>query len=60
MWDHVQEGAINVTWISTTLANGSFIGVKDGLYDQERAQTIGVVDGSYAASDKAAAKRLII
>jgi hypothetical protein len=35
MWDHVQEGEINVTWISAAFANGSFIGVTDGLYDQK-------------------------
>jgi hypothetical protein len=40
MWDNIQEGEINVTWISTVLTHSSSIGVTDGLYDREPARTV--------------------
>ncbi len=30
MWDYIQEGEIDVTWISTAITTGTFIGVTDG------------------------------
>jgi hypothetical protein len=32
MWDYIQQGEIDVTWISTAFTTGTFIGVTDGSY----------------------------
>jgi hypothetical protein len=40
MWDYIQEGEIDVTWISTALANGSFISVADVSYDRDHASMV--------------------
>jgi hypothetical protein len=40
MWDYIQEGEIDVTWISTALTTGTFIGVTDGSYDRACASTV--------------------
>jgi hypothetical protein len=34
MWVYIQEGEIDVTWISTALTTGTFIGVTDGSYNR--------------------------
>jgi hypothetical protein len=43
MRDYIQEGEIDVTWISTALTTGTFIRVTDGSYDRVR---IGAISGS--------------
>jgi hypothetical protein len=43
MWDYIQEGEIDVTWISTALTTGIFIGVTDRSYNRIRT---GAVSGS--------------
>jgi hypothetical protein len=40
MWDYIQEGEIDVAWISVALTTGMFIGVTDGSYDQVYARAI--------------------
>jgi hypothetical protein len=40
MWDYIQEGEIDVTWICTALTTGTFIGVTDGSYDRVRAGAV--------------------
>ncbi len=43
MWDYIQEGEIDVTWIGTALTTGTFIGVTDRSYGRVGA---GAVSGS--------------
>ncbi len=40
MWDYIQEGEMDVTWISTALTSGTFIRVTDGSYDRARAGAV--------------------
>ncbi len=40
MWDYIQEGEADVSWISVALTTGTFIGVTDGSYDHVRAGTV--------------------
>jgi hypothetical protein len=40
MWDYIQEGEANVSWISAALTAGMFIGVTDGSYDHVHAGTV--------------------
>jgi hypothetical protein len=40
MWDYIQEGEIDVTWISMALTTSTFIGVIDGSYNRVRAGTV--------------------
>jgi hypothetical protein len=40
MWDYIQEGEIDVRWISAALTTGTFIGVTDGSYDRVRAGAV--------------------
>ncbi len=41
MWDYIQKGEIDVTWISMALTTGTFIRVTDGSYNRARASTVG-------------------
>jgi hypothetical protein len=40
MWDYIQEGEANVSWISVALTAGTVIGVTDGFYDRVRTGTV--------------------
>jgi hypothetical protein len=40
MWENIHEGDINVEWIKAAITGGSCLGVTDGSYDRERAQTV--------------------
>jgi hypothetical protein len=40
MWEYIQEEEMDVTWISTPLADTSFISVTDGLHDRDRASMV--------------------
>ncbi len=40
MWDYIQEGEIDVTWISTTFTTGTFIRVTDRSYNRVRAGAV--------------------
>jgi hypothetical protein len=40
MWNYIQEGEANVSWISAALTAGTFIGVADGSYYRVRAGTV--------------------
>ncbi len=40
MWDYIQEGKTDVSWVSAALTAGTFIGVTDGSYDCVRAGTV--------------------
>jgi hypothetical protein len=37
MWEYIQEGKIEVAWISVALTTGIFVGVTDRSYDRVRA-----------------------
>jgi hypothetical protein len=40
MWDCIQEGKTDVSWVSAALTTGKFIGVTDGSYDRVHAGTV--------------------
>ncbi len=40
MWDYIQEGEADVSWISTALTAGTFIGVTGGSYNRVHAGTV--------------------
>jgi hypothetical protein len=40
MWDYIQEGETDVSWVSAALTAGTFIGVTHRSYDRVRAGTV--------------------
>ncbi len=40
MWNYIQEGKTDVSWVSAALTAGTFIGVTNGSYDHVRAGTV--------------------
>jgi hypothetical protein len=40
MWDYIQEGEMDVTWIGTALTTNTFIRVTDGSYNRVRASAV--------------------
>jgi hypothetical protein len=40
MWDYIQEGGTDVSWVSAALTAGMFIGVTNGSYDRVHAGTV--------------------